>query len=29
MFRAFPTDVAFAKLRSMTKAAEMLRKEFA
>jgi 5-methyltetrahydropteroyltriglutamate--homocysteine methyltransferase len=29
MFRAFPTDVAFAKLRSMTKAAEMLRKEYA
>jgi 5-methyltetrahydropteroyltriglutamate--homocysteine methyltransferase len=29
MFRAFPTDVAFAKLRSMTKAAETLRKEYA
>ena len=29
MFRAFPTEVAFAKLRSMTKAAEMLRKEYA
>ncbi|MDE1853386.1 MAG: cobalamin-independent methionine synthase II family protein [Thaumarchaeota archaeon] len=29
MFRTFPTDVAFAKLRSMTKAAEMLRKEYA
>lgn len=29
MFRAFPTEVAFAKLKSMTKAAEMLRKEYA
>jgi 5-methyltetrahydropteroyltriglutamate--homocysteine methyltransferase len=29
MFRAFPTEVAFAKLQSMTKAAEMLRKEYA
>lgn len=29
MFRTFPTDVAFAKLRSMTKAAETLRKEYA
>lgn len=29
MFRAFPTDVAFAKLKSMTKAAETLRKEYA
>lgn len=29
MFRAFPIDVAFAKLRSMTKAAEILRKEYA
>ncbi|MDG6953858.1 MAG: cobalamin-independent methionine synthase II family protein [Nitrososphaerota archaeon] len=29
MFRAFPVDVAFAKLKSMSKAAEMLRKEFA
>ena len=29
MFRTFPRDVAFAKLRSMTKAAEMLRKEYA
>jgi 5-methyltetrahydropteroyltriglutamate--homocysteine methyltransferase len=28
MFRAFPTDVAFAKLRSMTKAAESLREEY-
>ena len=29
MYRTFPRDVAFAKLRSMTRAAEMLRKEFA
>jgi 5-methyltetrahydropteroyltriglutamate--homocysteine methyltransferase len=29
MFRAFPRDVAFAKLRSMTEAAALLRKEFA
>jgi len=29
MFRAFPRDVAFAKLKSMTKAAELLRKEYA
>jgi 5-methyltetrahydropteroyltriglutamate--homocysteine methyltransferase len=29
MYRTFPRDVAFAKLRSMTKAAEILRKEFA
>ena len=29
MFRAFPKEVAFAKLRSMTRAAELLRKEFA
>ena len=29
MFRTFPRDVAFAKLRSMTKAAELLRKEYA
>ncbi len=29
MFRAFPVDVAFAKLKSMSKAAEILRKEFA
>jgi 5-methyltetrahydropteroyltriglutamate--homocysteine methyltransferase len=29
MFRTFPRDIAFAKLRSMTKAAEMLRKEYA
>jgi 5-methyltetrahydropteroyltriglutamate--homocysteine methyltransferase len=29
MFRAFPTEIAFAKLKSMTKAAEMLRKEYA
>ena len=29
MFRTFPRDVAFAKLKSMTKAAEMLRKEYA
>jgi 5-methyltetrahydropteroyltriglutamate--homocysteine methyltransferase len=29
MFRAFPVDVAFAKLKSMTKAAEILRKEYA
>lgn len=29
MFRAFPREVAFAKLRSMVKAAEALRKEFA
>jgi 5-methyltetrahydropteroyltriglutamate--homocysteine methyltransferase len=29
MFRTFPRDVAFAKLRSMTKAAEILRKEYA
>ncbi len=28
MFRAFPREVAFAKLRSMTKAAEILRKEY-
>ncbi len=28
MFRTFPREVAFAKLRSMTKAAEMLRKEY-
>jgi 5-methyltetrahydropteroyltriglutamate--homocysteine methyltransferase len=28
MFRAFPVDVAFAKLKSMTKAAEILRKEY-
>jgi 5-methyltetrahydropteroyltriglutamate--homocysteine methyltransferase len=28
MFRAFPTDVAFAKLKSMTKAAESLREEY-
>lgn len=29
MFRAFPRDTAFAKLRSMTKASEILRKEYA
>jgi 5-methyltetrahydropteroyltriglutamate--homocysteine methyltransferase len=29
MFRAFPIDLAFAKLQSMTKAAEILRKEYA
>ena len=29
MYRTFPRDVAFAKLKSMTKAAEILRKEFA
>jgi len=29
MFRTFPRDVAFAKLKSMTKAAEILRKEYA
>lgn len=29
MFRAFPVDVAFAKLKAMTEAAEMLRKEYA
>jgi 5-methyltetrahydropteroyltriglutamate--homocysteine methyltransferase len=29
MFRSFPREVAFAKLRSMTRAAEILRKEFA
>jgi 5-methyltetrahydropteroyltriglutamate--homocysteine methyltransferase len=29
MFRAFPREVAFAKLSSMTKAAAMLRKQFA
>jgi len=29
MFRAFPRDLAFAKLRSMTRAAEILRKEYA
>jgi 5-methyltetrahydropteroyltriglutamate--homocysteine methyltransferase len=29
MFRAFPTEVAFAKLKSMTRAAEILRKEYA
>ena len=29
MFRAFPTEIAFAKLKSMTTAAEMLRKEYA
>lgn len=29
MFRTFPRDIAFAKLKSMTKAAEMLRKEYA
>ena len=29
MFRTFPRDVAFAKLKSMTKAAEILRKECA
>ena len=29
MFRTFPREVAFAKLKSMTKAAQMLRKEFA
>ena len=29
MFRTFPRDVAFAKLRSMTKAAEVLRREYA
>ncbi len=28
MFRAFPRDIAFAKLRAMTEAAEMLRKEY-
>jgi 5-methyltetrahydropteroyltriglutamate--homocysteine methyltransferase len=29
MFRVFPRDVAFAKLKSMTTAAELLRKEYA
>jgi 5-methyltetrahydropteroyltriglutamate--homocysteine methyltransferase len=29
MFRPFPRDVAFAKLKSMTRAAELLRKEYA
>jgi 5-methyltetrahydropteroyltriglutamate--homocysteine methyltransferase len=29
MFRTFPRDVAFAKLRSMTKAAQILREEYA
>ena len=29
MYRAFPREVAFAKLKSMTTAAEMLRKEYA
>jgi 5-methyltetrahydropteroyltriglutamate--homocysteine methyltransferase len=29
MFRPFPRDVAFAKLKSMTRAAEILRKEYA
>jgi 5-methyltetrahydropteroyltriglutamate--homocysteine methyltransferase len=29
MFRAFPREVAFAKLKSMTTAAEMLRREYA
>ena len=29
MFRVFPRDVAFAKLKSMTRAAELLRKEYA
>jgi 5-methyltetrahydropteroyltriglutamate--homocysteine methyltransferase len=29
MFRTFPRDIAFAKLKSMTKAADMLRKEYA
>lgn len=28
MFRAFPRDIAFAKLRAMTEGAEMLRKEY-
>ncbi len=29
MFRSFPREIAFAKLKSMTKAAEVLREEFA
>jgi 5-methyltetrahydropteroyltriglutamate--homocysteine methyltransferase len=29
MYRAFPREIAFAKLKSMTEAAKLLRKEYA